>query len=193
MRRALLLMVCSALGACAAVRPVAPPVPAVTWDQRVTELQQATRWRLDGRAAVALGQQGWQATLDWRQSGMFAEVHLSGPFGIGALVLKQGPDGLSLNGAPPSDAVLSQVHDKLGFDPPLENLHYWLLGIPNPASGFEVSRNDQDRAKTLTQAGWDIEYDRYLPVAGDALPTRVVLSREGVRVRIIIDHWDWAT
>jgi outer membrane lipoprotein LolB len=193
MRRALLLMFCSALGACATVRPVAPPVPAVTWDQRVTELQKAAGWRLDGRAAVALGAQGWQATLAWRQSGMFAEVHLSGPFGIGALVLKQGPDGLSLNGAPPSDAVLSQVHDKLGFDPPLENLHYWLLGIPNPASGFEVSRNDQDRAKTLTQAGWSIDYDRYLAVAGDVLPTRVVLSREGVRVRIIIDHWDWAT
>jgi outer membrane lipoprotein LolB len=193
MRRALLLLFCSALGACASVRPVAPPVPAVVWEQRVTELQHATRWRLDGRAAVALGQQGWQATLDWRQSGMFAEVHLSGPLGIGALVLKQGPDGLSLNGAPPSDAVLSQVHDKLGFDPPLENLHYWLLGIPNPASGFEVSRNDQDRAKTLTQAGWSIAYDRYLPVAGDALPARLVLSREGVRVRIIIDHWDWAT
>jgi outer membrane lipoprotein LolB len=193
MRRALLLMFCSALGACATVRPVAPPVPAVRWEQRVTELQQAARWRLDGRAAVALGQQGWQATLDWRQSGMFAEAHLSGPLGIGALVLKQGPDGLSLNGAPPSDAVLSQVHDKLGFDPPLENLHYWLLGIPNPASGFEVTRNDQDRAMTLTQAGWNIAYDRYLPVAGDVLPTRVVLSREGVRVRIIIDHWDWAT
>jgi outer membrane lipoprotein LolB len=193
MRRALLLMFCSVLGACATVPPVAPPVPAVSWEQRVTELQKAAGWRLDGRAAVALGQQGWQATLNWRQSGMFAEVHLSGPFGIGALVLKQGPDGLSLNGAPPSDAVLSQVHDKLGFDPPLENLHYWLLGIPNPASGFEVSRNDQDRAKTLTQAGWSIAYDRYEAVAGDALPTRVVLSREGVRVRIIIDHWDWAT
>src|ERR1700723_977360 len=186
MRRALLLGVCSALAACATVRPLPP---SVKWEQRVSDLQQAGAWQLDGRAAVALGTQGWQATLNWRQSGMFAEVHLSGPFGIGALVLKQGPDGLSLNGAPPSDAVLSQVHDKLGFDPPLENLHYWLLGIPNPASGFEVSRNDQDRAKTLTQAGWNIAYDRYLPVAGDVLPTRVVLSREGVRVRVIIDHW----
>ncbi len=191
MRRALLPIVCSVLAACASVRTVAPPAPAQGWERRVAELQQAAGWRLDGRAAVALGQQGWQAALDWRQSGMFAEAHLSGPFGIGALVLKQGPDGLSLNGAPPSDAVLSQVHDKLGFDPPLENLHYWLLGIPNPASGFEVSRDDQDRAKTLTQAGWMIAYDRYVPVAGDVLPTRLSLSREGVRVRIVIDHWNW--
>jgi outer membrane lipoprotein LolB len=187
MRRALLLVLFSALAACATVRP--PPQPSVKWEQRVNDLQRAAAWELDGRAAVALGTQGWQATLSWRQSGMFAEVHLSGPFGIGSLVLKQAPDGLSLNGAPPSDAVLSQVQEKLGFDLPLENLHYWLLGVPNPASGFEVSRNDQDRAKTLSQAGWSISFDRYMPAAGDLLPTRVVLSREDVRVRIIIDHW----
>jgi outer membrane lipoprotein LolB len=188
MRRALLLVIFSTLAACATVRP---PQPTVKWDQRVGELQHAVGWQLDGRAAVALGTQGWQATLNWRQSGMFAEVHLSGPFGIGALALKQGPDGLSLNGAPPSDAVLAQVQDKLGFELPLENLHYWLLGVPNPANGFEVERNDQDRAKTLTQAGWSIAYDRYLPTGGDLLPTRVVLSRDEVRVRIIIDHWEW--
>jgi outer membrane lipoprotein LolB len=90
----------------------------------------------------------------------------------------------------PSDAVQAQVQDKLGFEPPLENLHYWLLGVPNPAYGFEVSRNDQDRAKTLTQAGWSVSYERYMPVAADLLPTRLVVSRADVRVRIIIDHWD---
>ncbi|HMH87732.1 MAG TPA: lipoprotein insertase outer membrane protein LolB [Steroidobacteraceae bacterium] len=194
MRRALLLGVCSALAACATVRPQPrPQPPSESWEQRVTALQQARGWQLDGRAAVAVGTQGWQATLHWRQSGMFAEVHLSGPFGIGALVLKQGPDGLSLNGAPPSEAVLAQVQEKLGFDLPLENLHYWLLGVPNPAAAFEASRNDQDRATSITQAGWSIAYDRYMPVAGDLLPARLVLSREEVRVRIIIDHWDGPT
>ena len=73
MRRALLLVFCSALAACATVRPLPPP--SATWEQRVTALQQARGWQLDGRAAVAIGTQGWQATLQWRQSGMFAEVH----------------------------------------------------------------------------------------------------------------------
>jgi outer membrane lipoprotein LolB len=189
MRRAWLILVCTALAACATVRP--PVSPSVKWEQRVGDLQHANGWALDGRAAVALGAQGWQATLNWRQSGMFAEVHLSGPFGLGALVLKQGPDGLSLNGAPPSDAVLAQVQEKLGFELPLENLHYWLLGVPNPSAACDLARNDQDRAKTLTQAGWSVAYDRYMPVAGDLLPTRVVLSRDDVRVRIIIDQWEW--
>ncbi len=189
MRRALTLIGCCALAACATTR-TAPP--SAEWQRRAVELQSADTWQLEGRAAVALGQQGWQATLTWRQSGSSAEVHLAGPFGIGALVLKQTPEGLALNGAPPSDAVLSQVQEKLGFDLPIENLHYWLLGVPNPASTFDLSRNDQDRAKVLSQSGWSIAYDRYMPVAGDLLPARLVLTAGDVRVRIVIDHWNWS-
>jgi outer membrane lipoprotein LolB len=190
MRNALTMIGCCALAACATTRTVPPP--STKWEQRAGELQRAGNWQLDGRAAVALGTQGWQATLSWRQKDDTAEVHLSGPFGIGALVLKQTPEGLSLNGAPPSDAVLAQVQEKLGFDLPIENLHYWLLGVPNPKSTFDLSRNDQDRAKVLSQAGWSIAYDRYMPAAGDLLPARLVLTAGGVRVRIVIDHWDLA-
>jgi outer membrane lipoprotein LolB len=174
MRRVLTVMACCALAACATTRTVPPP--SINWDQRVGTLQKAGAWQLDGRAAVALGTQGWQATLNWREANDTAEVHLSGPFGIGALELKQTPAGLSLNGAPPSEAVLAQVQDKLGFDLPIDDLHYWLLGVPNPAS---------------SQGGWTVVYDRYSPVAGDVLPTRLVLSRGDVRVRIVIDHWNW--
>lgn len=188
MRRVILWVFFSALAGCVTTRPAPPPYP---WDQRVIELQRAEGWQLDGRAAVVYGTQGWQAALHWRQSGTFAEVNLSGPFGIGALVLKQGPDGLSLNGAPPSDAVMTQLQDKLGFVLPFDNLRYWLLGIPNPAAAYELSRNEQDRARTLNQAGWNIVYDRYTPLRGDLLPTRLSLSREDVRVRIIIDRWEW--
>ncbi len=157
--RLALLVCCCALSACVTTRPLPP---SAEWLARVSELQNAGDWRLDGRAAVAL-----------------------------ALVLKQSPAGLSLNGAPPSDAVMAQVQEKLGFDPPIDNLHYWLLGVPNPGSTFDVSRNEQDRAMTLSQDGWSIAYDRYMPVAGDVLPARLVVSRDAVRVRIVIDHWDW--
>ncbi|HEY2145708.1 MAG TPA: lipoprotein insertase outer membrane protein LolB [Steroidobacteraceae bacterium] len=186
----MLLIVALSLGACASTQPRTLP-PSVAWEARASDLQRAVNWQLDGRAAVAFGTQGWQATLDWRQSGAVAEAHLAGPFGVGALVLKQGPDGISLNGAPPSDAVMSQLQERLGFELPLQNLRYWLLGVPDPGAVFDLSRNDQDRAKTLSQAGWQVVYDRYTPVEGDLLPARVVLSRDDVRVRVIIDHWNW--
>ncbi len=187
MRRLILWVGFSALAGCVTTK-TAPPHSS--WDQRVIELQRAGGWQLDGRAAVVYGTQGWQAALHWRQSGMFAAVNLSGPFGMGALELKQGPDGLSMNGAPPSDAVMAQLQDKLGFVLPFDNLRFWLLGIANPAAAYALSRNEQERAKTLNQAGWNIVYDRYMPVQGDLLPARLILSREDVRVRIIIDHWE---
>jgi len=178
------------LAACATTRQTTTaPATTAGWDQRMSDLQRLASWQLGGRAAVAFGTQGWQASLDWRQNGDAAEVHLSGPLGIGAMVLKRTPEGLSMNGAPPSDAVLGQLQDRLGFELPLDHLRFWLLGVPDPASAFDVKRNEQDRAAQLTQDQWTIDYDRYMPVDGDLLPAHLVLSREGVRVRIVVDHW----
>jgi outer membrane lipoprotein LolB len=171
------------------VRPPRAPV-AVPWDQRLVDLQHADAWQLGGRAAVAVGTQGWQASLDWHQRGVASELHLAGPLGVGAMVLTETPAGLSLNGAPPSDAVLAQLQERLGFELPLNNLRYWLLGVPDPGSAFELMRNDQDRAAQLTQAGWTVTYDKYMMVSGDWLPARMVLVRDTVRVRIAVDHWD---
>jgi outer membrane lipoprotein LolB len=189
MRGLVVMVVCSVLlAACVTSRRAAAP-PASGWEQRVVALQGLESWQLDGRAAVAVGTQGWQATLNWQQHGESTEVHLSGPFGVGALLLKRGPDGLSLNGAPPSDAVLAQLQDRLGFELPLEHLRFWLLGVPDPGMAFELKRNERDRAAQLTQGDWSIDYDRYMPVNGDVLPAHVVLTREGVRVRIAVDRW----
>jgi outer membrane lipoprotein LolB len=177
------------LASCTSVRPRLAPAP---WPQRLADLQRTNTWQLDGRAAVALGQQGWQASLDWRQQGDASEVHLAGPFGVGALELKLTPDGLSLNGAPPSEAVVAQLQNRLGFDLPLEQLRYWLLGIPDPSSTFELTRNAQDRAMHLAQLGWSIDYDRYVPNNGDVMPAHLVLSRADARVRIAVDRWTWS-
>lgn len=188
MRGLLCLVCCTALSACVTSRlNTGVPLP---WDLRVKELQHAGSWQLDGRVAVAVGSQGWQASLNWRQRAASAEVHLSGPLGMGAVALKKTSDGLSVNGAPPNDAGLNQLQDKLGFDLPLDNLRYWLVGVPDPSAASDLTRNDQDRAQQLTQDGWTVNYDRYMPVGADLLPSRLVMNREGVRVRIAVDHWE---
>jgi outer membrane lipoprotein LolB len=176
-----------ALSACV-TRP--PPNVTSAWSMRAQALQHANSWKLDGRAAVAAGTQGWQASLDWRQNDSSSELHLAGPLGIGAQVITRTAKGISVNGAPPSDSTLSQLQERLGFELPIDDLRFWLLGVPNPASAFELTRNPQDRALHLTQSNWSIDYDSYTPAGGDVLPARIVLTREDVRVRIIVDHWD---
>jgi outer membrane lipoprotein LolB len=185
------MLVCLvALAGCAT--PRREPQPAgvpVAWIQRITQLEHAASWQLDGRAAAALGQQGWQASLHWQQKGASSDLHLAGPLGMGATEIKVTSEGLSINGASPSAAAMMQLQDKLGFDLPLDNLRYWLLGIPDPSIPFDLTRNAQDRALKLSQAGWTIDYDEYMPANGDLLPKRLVLNRADARVRIAVDRW----
>jgi outer membrane lipoprotein LolB len=187
MRRALLILSCCALAACATTPPA---VNTLDWGRRMADLQQQDSWQLDGRAAVAVGTQGWQATLNWRQHGQETEVHLAGPFGVGAMELRRTAEGISLNGAPPNAADLAQLQQRLGFELPLDPLRYWLLGVPDPGASFDLQRNPQDRAQHLSQDGWTIDYDRYMPAGGDLLPAHLVLNRDDVRVRIVVDHWE---
>jgi outer membrane lipoprotein LolB len=185
------------LGGCATVKPLPPPAAVsasvpLAWDARVARLQQLSDWDLSGRTAVAVGTQGWQASLNWRQHGAETEARLAGPLGVGATVLRLNDAGLSINGGPASGAsdAVAQLQQRLGFDLPLGTLRYWLLGVPDPSAPFDLVRNDQDRAQTLTQDGWTMNYDHYLASDGDWLPGHVVLNRGDVRVRIVVDHWD---
>jgi outer membrane lipoprotein LolB len=184
-------MLCALLlGACVATRPPTRAAAPAPWALRLPVLQQANHWGLEGRAAAAVGAQGWQASMAWRQQGPSTEVHLAGPLGVGASVLRLTSDGLSIDGAAPRSDVLEQLHGRLGFDLPLSRLRYWLLGVPDPGAAYEITRNDSDRVRQLTQAGWTVDFDRYLPVDGDWLPGQLVLHREDVRVRIAVEHWD---
>lgn len=183
------LVLLGILAACASHR-VAPPRPTTPYAQRMIDLQNIQRWQLDGRVAVKVDTQGWTATLAWKEDGPSAEARLAGPFGIGSLVIAESPDGLSLNGEPPSDAVAQQLREKLGFDLPLSALRYWLLGVPDPNTQFELVRNDQDRAAHLTQYDWNVDFDKYVTAGDDLLPGHVELNRGRIRVRIVIDSWN---
>lgn len=166
-----------------------PARAPLAWQQRMITLQNSASWQLDGRAAAAMGTQGWQASLNWRQRDAASEIRLSGPFGVGTLLLKKTPEGVSLNGAPPSDAALTLLQERLGVELPLDYLRYWLLGVPDPSSAFELNLNPQDRPAQLTQVGWSVKYDRFMPVDGDWLPAHLVLQHAGARVRISVDRW----
>ncbi len=184
---------CVLVAGCATVPRV--PRPAVPWDARVETLQHADAWRMQGRAAVAYGDEGWQATLDWQQAGAASDLKLTGPFGLGGLEIRRDADGVTVNAghagtADTGGATIDDLQARLGFELPLDDLKYWLLGVPNPAAASAVTRNEADRAASLTQSGWRVLYERYSASGADYLPARLVLTRDRVRVRIVVDHWE---
>lgn len=180
-----------ALAGCQTV-PV-PSAPAVTWNVRRPALQTLEHFGLNGRVAVAVGSQGFNAGLRWAQSRAVTQLALTGPLGAGGVQITADGGNLSVvtsSGKRLGDTqARSELEDKLGFQPPLTSLRYWVLGVPDPGSPASVQLDSQQRLAGLSQDGWRIDYSAYMPVGAEWLPRLMTLTRQGVRVRMVVDGW----
>jgi outer membrane lipoprotein LolB len=180
------------LAGCRTAPPVAPGSPS--WQLRRDELQARADFTLKGRVAVAAGGQGFNASLRWVQHGGSSQVALEGPLGAGAVhITAQGNDLdiATTNGARlRNDAARAELTARLGFDPPLASLRYWILGVPDPAQpAAETLDEAHQRLSSLEQEGWRIAYGKYMAVGDEWLPARLTLERADVRVKLIVDDW----
>ena len=195
MRKLALALVVSAaccLSACKTL-PSTTPAPSGPWEARRAALQERDRFDLSGRIAVAAAQEGFNAKLRWEQQGTRSNLALDGPLGVGGVRITA--DGSTLNvinahGDPlNSDAARREITARLGFEPPLQSLRYWVQGVPDPTHAADEVLDDQQRLATLRQDGWQIDYAKYMAVAGQWLPSLITLKREDVRVRLLVDGW----
>jgi len=186
-----------ALAALAAGCRTAPPTlapSAVPWEVRRPQLQAQSHFELKGRVAVAAGNEGFNANLRWTQDGTRSQLTLQGPLGVGGAQVTASGDELSLITARGEHVANAEAHaaleSRLGFDPPLSALRYWVLGVPDPAQpATEALDQTQQRLAGLTQAGWRVDYQSYVDAGGEALPARLTLQRDNVRVRLLVDNW----
>jgi outer membrane lipoprotein LolB len=174
--------------------PPSKPRQSIPWTQRRAQLQTLDPFGLSGRVAVAAGSEGFSAHLSWDQRGARTTVQLNGPLGIGGIhVVANGPtldvensQGQHLQ----SDRARAELEAKLGFDPPLTSLRYWVLGVPDPGMPSTETVGPDQRLAALEQDGWQIAYSSYMDAGGGSwLPQRLALQRGDVRVRLIVDRW----
>jgi outer membrane lipoprotein LolB len=173
--------------------PPAPP-PEASWEARRPQLQSLEHFQLHGRVAVAAGGEGFNANLHWTQDGPRSEVTLEGPLGVGGAQLIATGDDLTVvtsrGERVESAAAHAELAARLGFDPPLSSLRYWVLGVPDPAQPATESLDPaQQRLSGLTQGGWHVQYQSYESAGDGALPARLTLERDAVRVRLLVDGW----
>jgi outer membrane lipoprotein LolB len=173
--------------------PSSIPPPSGPWEARRAALQERDRFDLSGRIAVAAAQEGFNAKLRWEQQGTRSDLALDGPLGVGGVRITA--DGATLSvinarGDPlNSDAARREIATRLGFEPPLQSLRYWVQGVPDPTHPADEVLDDQQRLATLRQDGWQIDYAKYTAVAGQWLPSLITLKRDDVRVRLLVDGW----
>jgi outer membrane lipoprotein LolB len=190
LRAAAALALLATLTAC---RTTAMLGPAAPWGARRPQLQALAHFDLKGRVAVAAGDNGFNAGLRWLQDGAHSQLTLQGPLGVGGVEISVTGDKLEIINARGEqldrDAARAELA-RLGFEPPLTSLRYWVLGVPDPGQpGDETLDQAQQRLSALTQAGWHIDYDAYMAVGAQSLPMRLTLQRDTVRVRLLVNSW----
>lgn len=170
------------------VRPVAAPAAAAR--DALTLLH---AWHATGRVGVRTGNDGFQASFDWREAAGRGELGVRGPFGAGAArvirtdahIRIESGDAAPVEVDAPFDALERTFTERIGFPLPLDSLRYWLLGVPAPG---QPSVGDGAR---FDQAGWGVAISEYavVPGAPGPLPARLVLTRASTRIKVIVEHW----
>jgi len=190
--RSALLFLTALLAGCATVAPP-PAAPAPDWDARMASAQSLGDWRMTGRVAVAVGEAGGSAGVDWRQTGAASAVTLTGPLGVGGLraVLDEG--GLTLEDGRGEqlhgEAAEAALHARLGAAVPVDHLRYWLLGAPAPGEPYQ-SAAPAETATAFQQSGWTIGVGRFEPAGDWLLPTRLTVSRPDARLKLVVTRWE---
>ena len=144
---------------------------------------------LSGRFAVRYGTESATGGVQWRHTDAADDLLITNPLGQGvARITREGQEFEleTSNGeryrASDAESLTQQV---LGWSLPLHGLHEWVLARPLPGEPAEVARGDNGRVTSLSQEGWQIDYEQY---AGDR-PSRVTLARQDLKIRLVIESW----
>lgn len=182
------------LAGCAAVpEPATGPEVESAWQEHRERVAAVEQWSLVGRVAVRRGDEGWSAQLRWRQRGARYDLRLSAPLGQGGVRLEGGPDGVVVRTSRGDRYAAEQAGPLLarwiGGDVPVEALRYWVRGLPQPGVPVTRSIDAQGRLIELHQRGWSVEYDDYTEAGDVALPRKLTVRDDELRVRLVIDRW----
>ncbi len=197
---ACVLMLGLALTGCRTVPPaVTGPGANAPWPEQRAALEKLDRYGLNGRVAVAANGQGFSASLRYAQIARASRLSLDGPLGIGGLRIEfEGDDlevatsrGEKLDG-PEARAALEQ---RLGFALPLEELRWWLLGIPAPGDSAVNADPATGEIRDFTQNGWLVSVNSREAGLGFSLPKRLTAERasesgETARLKLLVERWE---
>lgn len=169
-----------------------PDQPKLNWVEHVRTLTLMQEWQIKGKIGVRTADDGGSAYLDWSQSFDSFYILLSGPLGQGSTIVSGNPYGARLEnseGTFISDSPEQLIMEHTGWAIPIHQLLYWVKGIPSPHGKSTQQHNELGALKSLQQAGWSLEFDRYGNALGTLLPQRIKIEKEGLKVTFIIKEW----
>ncbi len=160
---------------------------------QLSEPTQIEHWCMSGRSAAKYADSGWQAGVHWCQVGNHSKLELSGPMGLGSVLLSYHLGELWIRESTDHVSITHQpqrlLQSRLGFSVPLSALRFWLMGIAEPGAIDYQQRDSDGQLNLLRQHDWVVIYDNYTMVDGYQLPGKIKLTKDAVSLKIVVDEW----
>lgn len=167
---------------------------AAAWNAHRKAVDPLDSWTLQGKLGVKAPSESGSGTVLWLQQRDYYDIRLSGPLGRGATRIQGDDRGVTLDiaGQPTLTAESAEdlLEQQIGWRLPVENLLWWVRGLPAPDSPSRLQLNPDSRLARLAQAGWTVEYSRYQEVEGVQLPQRLQLSGHDMLLTLVITRWE---
>jgi outer membrane lipoprotein LolB len=180
--RALAVTALLALGGCASL-PAPPPA--------IVGSPVPAGWVLQGRIGVQSGEQSLSGQIHWQHRANADEVLMTSPLGQGVARIVRDAEGVVLEvpNRPARRARNAETltREMLGYELPVAGLAWWVQARPDPARAFVATRDEAGRLAQLKQDGWTIDYLQY---TADARPRKLVVTRDGLEIRLVADSWE---
>lgn len=193
MQLIILLLLTILVSACTTT--IQQPTPNVSnWEQHVSQLEQLDQWLLEGKLGYRDNKDGGSAWISWSQQQDKFEVKLNGPFGAGATKIigsnnfaelqRAGHDNITAQ----SSAALTEL--LFGWKWPVEQLQFWVRGIPAPTSlGINLSHNPDGTLALLEQSRWTLQFSNYQKMGNWVLPGKIKGQQGDYRFTLVIKNW----
>ncbi len=150
-------------------------------------LYKLERWSFEGRVAITGKKDAWQANIKWAHAANDEKIKLAGPLGQGATLIQLTGDSVTIDRGDNKPLTSTQpelfINQQLGLFVPVQSLRYWVVGVPEPNSRYNVT------ATGFTQSGWLIDYKQTQQIDGRAMPYKITVSNEQLKLKLIIDQW----
>ena len=167
--------------------------PVTDWQRHQQQLQSLKQWQLNGKLAFRSPAESGSASLRWQQQEHQYQMRLSGTFGIGTTYIEGNQQQVVLRkGDEQLIAASSQqlTYDLLGVPLSVEDLTYWVRGIPAPTTPVTSQSHDpQGLLSQLEQGGWQLTFSRYRQSGNWLLPGKIDGTKGELSFKLVVKGW----
>ncbi|MEZ5524593.1 MAG: lipoprotein insertase outer membrane protein LolB [Pseudomonadales bacterium] len=194
-----ILLILSALAACAPItqQTTLPDSQRVDWPRHQQLVGALDDWDIMGKLGIRTPDQSNSARFNWQQQAQHFDIRVTSLLGQGLATLSGTSGNVHLNiaGRGEFDTSVPEalLLQELGWTLPVDDLNYWIRGIPSPNSQARYQLNDQGLMENLHQAGWQLHFSRYQQFGSFPLPGKILLQQDDIKLTLLIKQWSLHT